>query len=78
MSFETPSALDHATAFFNVSCFDLLSIEIVQMAFRLAHEFVASNIIKEQMQSDEGERRDATFRRLETLGYRVGQGLVER
>jgi hypothetical protein len=27
---------------------------------------------------DEEEERDAVFRRLEALGYRVGQGLVER
>ncbi|KAL8944392.1 MAG: hypothetical protein Q9216_000443 [Gyalolechia sp. 2 TL-2023] len=27
---------------------------------------------------DEEEQNEATFRRLETLGYRVGQGLVER
>lgn len=27
---------------------------------------------------DEDEERDAVFYRLETLGYRVGQGLVER
>lgn len=27
---------------------------------------------------DEEEERDAVFYRLETLGYRVGQGLVER
>ncbi|CAD6583364.1 MAG: SUMO ligase siz1 [Alectoria sarmentosa] len=28
--------------------------------------------------TDEDEQREAAFRRLETLGYRVGQGLVER
>lgn len=27
---------------------------------------------------DEDQQREAAFRRLETLGYRVGQGLVER
>jgi hypothetical protein len=27
---------------------------------------------------DEDEERDAVFYRLEMLGYRVGQGLVER
>lgn len=30
------------------------------------------------MKMDEDEERDAVFYRLETLGYRVGQGLVER
>lgn len=27
---------------------------------------------------EEDEQRDGAFRRLETLGYRVGQGLAER
>lgn len=33
---------------------------------------------QQQRVLDEDEERDAVFYRLETLGYRVGQGLVER
>lgn len=33
---------------------------------------------KQRGAMDEEEERDAVFYRLETLGYRVGQGLVER
>ena len=47
------------------------------MAYRLANDLVVlgrntTNSI------DDDEQREAAFRRLETLGYRVGQGLVER
>ena len=47
------------------------------MAYRLASELA----IPDQhglKPIDEDEQREAAFRRLETLGYRVGQGLVER
>ncbi|ROW14940.1 hypothetical protein VPNG_03360 [Cytospora leucostoma] len=54
----------HAT-FLSSSCLDFLLIEIVPMAYR-------------RRVLDEEEERDAVFYRLETLGYRVGQGLVER
>ena len=50
---------------------DLLLIEMVPMAYRLANELSSKN-------ADEDEHREAAFRRLESLGYRVGQGLVER
>lgn len=33
---------------------------------------------RHRRQLDEDEERDAVFFRLESLGYRVGQGLVER
>ena len=88
MSFETPlppyNASDPHANFLNGSCLDLLLIEIVPMAYRLAHELSVSagNDGKTRggpmVADDEEEQREAAFRRLETLGYRVGQGLVER
>ena len=56
---------------------DLLLIEMVPMAYRLASELAipGQDVVKAV---DEDEQREAAFRRLETLGYRVGQGLVER
>ncbi len=47
------------------------------MAYRLAEELAVSG--KDGVKHiDEDEQRETAFRRLETLGYRVGQGLVER
>lgn len=60
----------HAT-FLNASCIDMLIIEMVPMAFRVAEQLSTVGV-------DEDEQREAAFRRLETSGYRVGQGLVER
>ena len=66
---------------------DLLLIEMVPMAFRLADELASSSTTVTTTATngkegnkvmDEDEQREAAFRRLETLGYRVGQGLVER
>lgn len=81
MSFETPlppyNASDPYATFLNASCMDLLLIEMVPMAYRLASELSISG--PDGVKSvDEDEKREAAFRRLETLGYRVGQGLVER
>ncbi|MCJ1248327.1 Trafficking protein particle complex subunit 33 [Trapelia coarctata] len=81
MSFETPlppyNASDPLASFLNASCLDLLLIEIVPMAYRLANELSVKSDEAERP-IDEEEQREAAFRRLETLGYRVGQGLVER
>ena len=81
MSFETPlppyNGSDPHATFLNASCMDLLLIEIVPMAYRLANEFSVRADGAER-QIDDEEQREAAFRRLETLGYRVGQGLVER
>lgn len=47
------------------------------MAYRLAHELSMPG--EDSCRSvEEEERKEAAFQRLETLGYRVGQGLVER
>lgn len=43
-----------------------------------AAEKDASTAAAPRAAMDEEEERDAVFYRLETLGYRVGQGLVER
>ena len=77
MSFETPlppyNASDPHATFLNASCLDFLLIELVPMAYRLAAELADSD-----EKPDDEERNDLAYRRLEMLGYRVGQGLVER
>lgn len=100
MSFETPlppfNSSDPAATFVSASCLELMMIELVPMAYRVANEVDASasneataghkekengagngEKVKEA-RMDEDEERDAVFYRLEALGYRVGQGLVER
>lgn len=90
MSFETPlppfNASDPAATFVSASCLELMMIELVPMAYRIANDVDAGAGHREgekELQStearmDEDEERDAVFYRLESLGYRVGQGLVER
>ncbi|KAH8689705.1 BET3 family protein [Talaromyces proteolyticus] len=79
MSFDTQTppfnASDPYARFLGASCLDLLLIEIVPMAERLASEFT---LTEEKEKSEEDELREATFYRLDSLGYRVGQGLAER
>lgn len=57
----------------NTSCLDFLLIELVPMAERMTKELAA-----EEKLLDDDEVRETTFFRLESLGYRVGQGLAER
>ena len=75
MSFDTPlppyNATDPYATFLSASCMDLLLIEMVPMTYRLTKKLSSQN-------ADEEEQREAAFLRLESLGYRVGQGLVER
>ena len=75
MSFEAPlppyNASDPYATFLGASCMDFLLVEMVPMAHRLASELSSQNV-------DEEEHREAAFLRLESLGHRVGQGLVER
>lgn len=80
MSFETPlppyNASDPYATFLNASCLDLLLIEIVPMAHRLASELAVPP--EDAAAIDEEQQKEAAFRRLDRLGFRVGQGLVER
>ncbi|KAL9108940.1 MAG: hypothetical protein Q9227_006336 [Pyrenula ochraceoflavens] len=99
MSFDTPippyNASDPHATFLSASCLDLLLIEIVPMAERLARH--ASGVDAEvqhhgsaqtdgsltgasgmRTDGDDERVRDAMFWRLDSLGYRVGQGLSER
>ncbi|KAL8923398.1 MAG: hypothetical protein Q9172_003147 [Xanthocarpia lactea] len=85
MSFETPlppyNASDPHATFLNSSCFDLLLIEMVPLAHRLAQQLLderSGTGSGSAQVMDEEEQREAVFRRLDALGYRVGQGLVER
>lgn len=81
MSFETPlppyNASDSHATFLSSSCFDLLLIEMVPLAHGLAATLSAGRKGASNL-ADEEEQKEATFRRLDALGYRVGQGLVER
>lgn len=76
MSFDASAALsvtDPNARAVSSSCFDFLLIELVPMAERLANELSRS----ENAPEDE-EVRETIYFRLESLGYRVGQGLAER
>ena len=81
MSFETPlppyNAFDPYATFLNASCMDLLLIEMVPMAYRIASELAVPGRDGIKLKNED-EQREVAFRRLDTLGYRVGQGLVER
>ena len=77
MSFDAPippfNASDPHARFLNATCLDLLLIELVPTAGRLTQELSGSSV-----KLDDEEQREAVFYKLETLGYRVGQGLAER
>ncbi|KAL8674618.1 MAG: hypothetical protein Q9168_000993 [Polycauliona sp. 1 TL-2023] len=81
MSFETPlppyNASDPHATFLNSSCFDMLLIEMVPFAYRVAEQLTVEQHGGNTPITEE-EHRDTVFRRLDGLGYRVGQGLVER
>ncbi|WEW61868.1 hypothetical protein PRK78_007365 [Emydomyces testavorans] len=87
MSFDTtpiPSfnASDPHARFLSSSCLDLLLIELVPMAERLVQELEVNNNAPDGVDGakalDDEDMREATFYRLESLGYRVGLGLAER
>ncbi|OQD86195.1 hypothetical protein PENANT_c008G01575 [Penicillium antarcticum] len=77
MSFDSSSPLlntsDPNARVFSSSCFDFLLIELVPMAERMARDLAT-----EGKDTEDEEVRETTFFRLESLGYRVGQGLAER
>ena len=85
------NASDPHARFLAASSLDFLLIELVPMAYRVTSKVdgdgdgvnmgTDSEVPRpklEKKQLDEEEERDAVFFRLESLGYRVGQGLVER
>lgn len=87
MSFDSPlppyNASDPNATFLSSSCLDLLLIELVPMAYRVTNELANTNGKSDDAGAKESvlqedEERDAVFYRLESLGYRVGLGLVER
>lgn len=76
MSFDASASLsvsDPNARALSSSCFDFLLIELVPMAERLAKE-----LSTDENEPEEEEVRETTYFRLESLGYRVGQGLAER
>ena len=86
MSFESVmppyNASDPGATFLASSCLDFLLIELVPLAHRVTSErdsgaLVASGAATEGGVQDD-EEADAVHHRLETQGYRVGQGIVER
>lgn len=75
MSFDASASLsvsDPNARALSSSCFDFLLIELVPMAERIAKELSTDE------NEPEEEIRETTYFRLESLGYRVGQGLAER
>ncbi|TGO40002.1 hypothetical protein BHYA_0044g00440 [Botrytis hyacinthi] len=89
MSFESPlppyNASDPTATFLNSSCLDLLLIELVPLAYRTVHALDAPSSPSPSSPNpsappkmEEEEERERVFYRLESLGYRVGLGLVER
>ncbi|KAJ5966031.1 Trafficking protein particle complex subunit 6B [Penicillium waksmanii] len=78
MSFDASASLtisDPNARALSSSCFDFLLIELVPMAERLAKQLSTST---EETEPEDEEVRESTYFRLDTLGYRVGQGLAER
>nr|CDP32582.1 Putative Trafficking protein particle complex subunit 6B [Podospora anserina S mat+] len=63
--------LDPTARFLSSSALDFLLIEVVPMSYRINSEI-------SEGEGEEEEEREAAFYRLEGIGYRVGQGLVER
>lgn len=82
------NSTDPTATFLNVSCLDFLLIELVPLAYRITNELEppsepsstadTSSTSPASRRLDEEERREAAAYRLDMLGYRVGQGLVER
>ncbi|KAK4179634.1 putative trafficking protein particle complex subunit 6B [Triangularia setosa] len=73
--------LDPTARFLSSSALDFLLIELVPMSYRVTSEL--SSPLEQTGTGpggtvDEDEEREAVFYRLEGIGYRVGQGLVER
>lgn len=86
------NATDPGASFLNASCLDFLLIELVPLAYRVTNELeppsdssAPASPPPEDVTSpggtrrlDEEDEREAAAYRLDMLGYRVGQGIVER
>ena len=80
-----PGASDPLSSFLSTACMDLLVIELVPLARRLAAEplplkdavFLDINPPAMKNLDDDSERENMYFR-LEPLGFRVGQSIAER
>ncbi|PHH62420.1 hypothetical protein CDD81_7139 [Ophiocordyceps australis] len=73
------NASDPSATFLSSSCLDFLLIELVPFAHRIAHDCdLPPRADSDAANEDNEEELDAVHLRLESLGYRVGQGLVER
>lgn len=75
MSFDTPlppfGSSDPSSSFLNSTALDLLLIEIVPLARRLAND------VTKPAPADEEEEREAMFYRLEQLGFKeIGRAHV--
>jgi len=80
-----PGSYDQLNAFLSTTCMDLLLIELVPLAKRLASNprpnvdpvFIDTNPPR-SIDLDEDAERESMYFRLEPLGFRVGQGIAER
>jgi hypothetical protein len=84
------NSTDPTASFLNVSCLDFLLIELVPLAYRVTNELEAPPAAPDDdgrggaaadgyaRRLTEEEEREAASYRLDMLGYRVGQGIVER
>lgn len=84
------NATDPTASFLNASCLDFLLIELVPLAYRVTNELEPSPGSTGGSPAspppgdagtrrlDEEDEREAAAYRLDMLGYRVGQGIVER
>ena len=82
MAFEQPlppiNAADPGASFLSSSCLDLLLIELVPTAQQLARQPQSVTDSGEANSIDEDEQKEIASRKLEAIGYRVGQGIAER
>lgn len=68
---------DPYATFVNASCVEFLLIELVPNILRLSREIVSKRRHGGK-ELDEEEYLETAQQKLDALGYRVGQGLVER
>ena len=102
MAQPTDASLDPAAQYVNQSCFDLLLIELLPLAERMARDYEASldrpSLVNRTSKPQNAPSiagtaatavaadglpetelfKETRYYRLESLGYRVGQGLSER